>query len=222
MIRMEEFAKRFATLVDAEVSQYEAKTGKKASDYIRRKFRNMALEKLKTKWPDEVAAVLNFVGFLSSQKEGRLFTKSPYPSWDNTPAEFRPGAEIYAIYRGVLSSRTRYRTKGMDAYRGNKKKNTIIMNGEQPMVTEKVDLREAMKYDNQPLTPTRARERLFKMLDSGGVTGNFSYAAILLDTTPENVQIWADEWQRNHRLNKLIATLSPEELQALTELLETK
>ena len=195
MIRMEEFAKRFATLVDAEVSQYEAKKGRKASDYIRRKFRALALDKLKAKWPEEVKAVLGFVDFLSQQKEGRLFTKSPYPSWENTPAEFRPGAEIYAIYRGVLSSRTRYRTAGMDAYRGSKKKNTIIMNGEQPMTT-----------------PTLASKDNRKEI----------YLSILSEVGEATLSEWKDEHVRNHRLNKLIAALSPEDMEALTDLLSQK
>lgn len=198
MNKQEEFARRFATLVDAEVTQYEQKTGKKASDYIRKKYRNMALDKLRTRYPEEVEAVLSFVNYLSSRHDGSKFDGKTYPSWEQTPAEYRPGAEIYGIYRGVLSSRTRYRKNGMDAYRGPKKKNTIMMNGE-PMPVS---------------TPTPT-------LDSKDNRKEI-YLSILSEVGEATLSEWQAEHQRAHRLNKLIATLSPEELQALTELLETK
>lgn len=215
MNKQEEFARRFATLVDAEVTQYEQRTGKKASDYIRKKYRNMALDKLKTRYPEEVEAVLSFVNYLSSRHDGSKFDGTTYPSWEQTPAEYRPGAEIYGIYRGVLSSRTRYRKNGMDAYRGPKKKNTIMVNGE-PAPVSRVDLREPMKYSSP-------KERYMSLLGNAPSTlADDEQVAILLDVDIERIRQWREEWQLTHRLTQLIDALSPEERQALTELLEIK
>lgn len=212
MNKQDEVANRFATIVDAEVNKYEKEKGKKASDYIRRKFRDKALAIMVAKYPTEVQQVREFVSFLNTatKKAGH----PSYPSWEQTPMEVRPGAEIYNIYRGILSSKTRYRNGGMDAYRGPKNK-TIIQRGEQPMA---VATTQHAEYNSDA-----AKKEFFRVMESGVPWGNSLDAiAVLLKADQDTLRLWGNEWNRNHRLSKLISALSPEDMEALTDLLSQK
>ncbi len=208
MNKQDEVANRLATIVDAEANKYEKDKGKKASDYMRRKFRDKALAIMVAKYPTEVQQVREFVAFLNTAT--KRAGHPSYPSWEQTPMDVRPGAEIYNVYRGILSSKTRYRNGGMEAFRGPKNK-TVIQRGEQPMAVA-----------SSPV-PT-AKQRFIKLVESSPSSEGWNYEtiSILLDEGPEEIKGWYDEWQRNHRLSKLIAALSPEDTAALVDLLSQK
>jgi hypothetical protein len=213
------FADRLATLIDGCISNHFVKKGKNPGASTRQRFRAIGIEKLSVYWPDEAAALKQFLDWQSATMAGTAITATGRIPNRDVPAEHQAGLEIYGMVNGRLASRGRFRSRGVEGFHNTRKKGKATV----------VEI---------PVEGSDRRQRYANAVSAGWVPPD-GVVSMLMGINVRSIERWRDElgseweftrfdwgWITSERpkvdvakLQDLVRGLSPEDLQALHELL---
>lgn len=218
--RETEFVLRTSYQIETSTQNYILYVGKKPGPDARKKFRYEAMESLRVHFPDLVKHYLGYDAWLRGRMHGKIAREVGRPKNSECPPELTDGARIYGKVIGRISALARNHIRADRAVEPSPQPVAVI----------------AMLGTSDDQNKLRYLE-----CAKSGIVPLDSTVHLLTGVSPSTIEHWRTQdtdytWVRHDkfyettpnpkvdlaRLQELLRSLSPQDIEALTELLEQR